>query len=169
MGPVVFSSQRFDMRPWERGDVEAVHPILGDPRVVWWDEEAGDLDHTRDVLARVVRASEEEPDGRGWFAVVARDTGEAVANVVLRAPPVETEGLELGWHVAYDHWGTRIATEAARAALEHGRTACGERTFVALIAPANERSRRVAGKLGMRHERDVTYSEKPHRLYRVDV
>jgi RimJ/RimL family protein N-acetyltransferase len=169
MGPVVFSSRRFDMRRWDRTDVDAAHPILGDPRVVWWDPDTGDLDHTRGVLERVVGASDREPGGRGWFAVVARDAHEAVANVVLRTPAVDAEGLELGWHVAYEHWGGGIATEAAQAALAHGRSAFGVRTFVALIEPANEPSLRVAVKLGMRHERDVEYADAPHRLYRVDA
>ena len=48
----------------------------------------------------------------------------------------------------------------ARAALEHGRTACGERTFVALIEPVNEPSQRVADRLGMRPERDLAYPGK---------
>jgi [ribosomal protein S5]-alanine N-acetyltransferase len=167
MGPRSFASERFDMRPWDRDDVAAVHPILGDPRVVWWDEKAGSLDHTREVLERVVRESEREPEGRGWFAVVDRVSGMAVANAVLRGPAIEAEGLELGWHVRHDRWGQGIAPEAARAAIEHARERFGITTFVALILPSNEPSLRVAAKLGMHHERDVIHAELLHGLYRL--
>ena len=51
---------------------------------------------------------------------------------------------ELGWTVAREHWGNGYATEAARAVRD--RVAAPQ--LISLIAAANERSLRVAKKLG---------------------
>lgn len=167
MKPAWFGSPRFAMRPWRREDLESFFAILGDPRVAWWDDRAGDFHRAEELLERVVLQSENEPEGRGWFAVRERESGEAVANVVLRTPPVEAEGLEIGWHVRPDHWGRGIATEAASASLEHGRAHLRERTFIALIDAWNTASLRIAAKLGMRYERDVVYKGRVRHLFRV--
>jgi RimJ/RimL family protein N-acetyltransferase len=160
----VFSSALFDMRPWTRGDVEALHPILGDPRVVFWDTDAGPIEHTAEVLERIVTRSEEDRRVPGWLAVVERDTGQAVANVVLQTPTFDADGVEVGWHVRHGRWGEGIATEAASAAVE--RRELAEDAVVAVILPDNIRSQRVATKLGMILVDEIYYADRPHGLYR---
>jgi [ribosomal protein S5]-alanine N-acetyltransferase len=168
VGPT-FRSRRFDVRPWEERDLLALHLVLGDPRVVWWDEEAGPLAHSDEVLARILRASAHGPDGCGWFAVVDRADGEVVGNVVVRAPIVEADGLEIGWHVRVTDQGRGIATEVARAAIEHARHRLGASRVVALIATGNLPSERVAAKLGMRPSEPFAHLGLPHRLHVLDL
>lgn len=120
------------------------------------------------MLARVVSRSLEDGPGLGWSAALDRRSGEAVANVVVRTPAVETGGLELGWHVALAHQGRGVATELARGAVAHARELGADRV-VALIVARNEPSRRVAEKLGMTVEGTVEYGGEPHLLYAASL
>lgn len=157
------------MRPWRRDEVAALHPVLGDPRVVFWDRAAGSLEHSAEILERIVHASAKDRDGLGWFAVVERTTGEVVGNVVLRTPAFDSDGLEVGWHVRYDRWSEGIATEAGRAAADYARTRFAADMLVAVVLPSNAGSRRVAEKLGMALVGETEYAGERHMVYRQDL
>jgi RimJ/RimL family protein N-acetyltransferase len=73
-------------------------------------------------------------------------------------------------------WGRGYATEAARAALEYGFGALGLDEIVSFTTVANDRSRRVMERPGMRHDPaddfdhpslDVEDPIRPHVLYRL--
>jgi RimJ/RimL family protein N-acetyltransferase len=62
---------------------------------------------------------------------------------------------ELGWRLGRSAWGRGLATEAAVAARDDafGRLALPE--IISIIHPENDRSRRVAIKLGMQRRRAI--------------
>ena len=60
-----------------------------------------------------------------------------------------TPCVELGYRLAFGHWGRGYATEGARAAIAFGFTRIGLDEIVAMTAVRNERSRRVMERLGM--------------------
>lgn len=69
--------------------------------------------------------------------------------------PAVADRPELGWRLARSAWGAGLATEAATAVLRDGFGRLGLSELIAVIHPENERSRRVATKLGMHPERQV--------------
>lgn len=73
---------------------------------------------------------------------------------------------ELGWRLGRAVWGRGLATEAALAARDDalGRLALPE--LISIIHPDNERSQRVAIKLGMRRHEQI---ENPMIGIEVDV
>lgn len=73
--------------------------------------------------------------------------------------------LEVGSALVRSAWGRGYATEAASPVRDLALTRLGRRRPIALVRPANERSAAVARKLGMRHEKDVVFRERPHRLF----
>ena len=89
--------------------------------------------------------------GFGQWALVERDGGRLVGRAGLLRPEA-WPGLEVGWLVARDHWGRGFAPEAGRASLEWARGELGADHVISLIEDDNERSQRVAEKLGMKVE-----------------
>jgi RimJ/RimL family protein N-acetyltransferase len=87
--------------------------------------------------------------GYGNWAVEEKATGAFVGRVGFYNPE-EWPGFELGWTLAREHWGRGFATEAARASVAFGFERLGLRSVVAVVEVGNERSMRVAEKLGMR-------------------
>jgi RimJ/RimL family protein N-acetyltransferase len=60
--------------------------------------------------------------------------------------------VEVGWRLARAHWGHGYATEAAREALRFGFEEVGLAEIVSFTVPANERSRRVMERIGLRRD-----------------
>jgi RimJ/RimL family protein N-acetyltransferase len=87
-----------------------------------------------------------------------------------------TPCVEIGWRLAFEHWGKGYATEAARAALIHAFGPLGLEEVVSFTVPGNSRSRRVMKRLGMRRNPGEDFDHpdlparhplRPHVLYRL--
>ncbi len=92
--------------------------------------------------------------GLGWWVGRRRDDGEFLGWWSLspdRPVPTTPTRAEAGWRVRRTHWRQGYATEAARALFDHGFADIGLKTIWAETMAVNLPSRRVMGKLGMRH------------------
>ncbi len=70
--------------------------------------------------------------------------------------------FEIGYRLIRSVWGNGYATEAAIAVRDHAFTVLNLTRLVALIEPVNNRSIRVAEKLGMKYEKDVFLPDYDH-------
>jgi RimJ/RimL family protein N-acetyltransferase len=104
--------------------------------------------------------------GRTGFLVWDGETWE-VANL---AEAGERAEVELGWMLSREHWGRGYATEAALAMRDWGIAERGFTRLISIIRPGNERSVRVAEKIGERYERDIVWpSGTPAMLYALET
>lgn len=75
----------------------------------------------------------------------------------VAAPPLPIAGrpttAELGWRLCRRRWGLGLATEGARAVVDHCFGTVGLESLTAETMAVNEASRQVMRKLGMRHVR----------------
>jgi RimJ/RimL family protein N-acetyltransferase len=88
-----------------------------------------------------------------------------------------TPAVEIGWRLAFDHWGHGYATEAARLALAHGFGPLALPEIISFTSAVNRRSRAVMERLGMRRDAKDDFDRptlpeghrlRPHVLYRLD-
>ena len=104
--------------------------------------------------------------GHGMWAVTKRGSDTCLALVGPWTPPDWPE-TEIGWMVLDAKVeGTGIATEAAQAALSHAFDVLGWETAVSYIAPGNDRSIRLAEKLGARLDPAATGPTADTLVYR---
>lgn len=75
---------------------------------------------------------------------------------------------EIGWAIARPFWGQGLAFEAARAALAHAFATLHWPGAISLITPENERSIRLAQRLGERFERETTVRGHRVGLYAIE-
>ena len=120
-----------------------------------------------------------ERDGFGFWALEV--PGEVSFGGFLGISPVPPEmpfapSTEIGWRMARPLWGRGLATEAASAVVEYAFTELSMSELVAYTAVANERSRRVMERLGMKRDPDEDFLHPglgpdhplaPHVLYRL--
>jgi RimJ/RimL family protein N-acetyltransferase len=66
-----------------------------------------------------------------------------------------TPCVEVGWRLAFEHWGRGYATEAARLALGCGFGTLAFSDVVSFTSAANHRSRAVMERLGMSRNADL--------------
>ena len=64
------------------------------------------------------------------------------------------------------YWGKGLATEMAEAMLAIGFDHIGLRSIIAMIYAGNDKSRRVAEKLGFQFERTTAWKGSQAMLYR---
>ena len=149
-------TERLLLRPWREHDAEAMAAINRDPEV------ARHLNRPVDpgaLLGDVTRRWERH--GFGFWALESRepDTAGALLGFAGVAYPDYIPDLagrpDLGWRLARAAWGRGLATEATHAALDDAATRLGLRDLIAVIHPDNERSRRLADRLGMSVERRI--------------
>ena len=104
--------------------------------------------------------------GHGMWAVTRRGSDTCLALIGPWTPPDWPE-TEIGWMVLDAHVeGTGIASEAAQAAISHAFDVLGWDTAVSYIAPGNDRSVRLAEKLGARLDPDATGPTPETLVYR---
>ena len=102
--------------------------------------------------------------GYGMWGVETRVGGELVGRVGF----IDAEGwpgFELGWLIARGHWGKGYAFESAKAAFDYAIGTLGRERVISLIRPGNDRSVRVAEKLGFVRDGHVELLGKTAMVY----
>jgi RimJ/RimL family protein N-acetyltransferase len=100
------------------------------------------------------------------WALEERETAQFVGRVGFIDPP-GWPGFELGWALARPFWGRGLAFEAALEALDHAFREMGRAHVISLIHPDNERSLRLAERLGERFERTVDFIGEEVGVYGI--
>lgn len=140
------TTPRLRLRQLVEADRDAVVKVFSDPEMSRFF--AADFSDPAAANAMVDRRlAYRGPAGQGHW-VIERD-GEVIGVAHLR-PSSELPGgvAELGYYVASAHAGQGLASEAARAVLDHGLDALGLPAVWALVHENNAASRKVAGRLG---------------------
>jgi RimJ/RimL family protein N-acetyltransferase len=104
--------------------------------------------------------------GFGPFVFERNDTGEAIGGGGLWFPATHPE-LEIGWAIwSADAEGQGYAFEGVSAARDHARTAFGLDALASFIDVDNERSIRLAEKLGAQKEETRVREDWTYHVYR---
>jgi RimJ/RimL family protein N-acetyltransferase len=166
----MIETERLLLRLPATQDAPAVARQMTDPEVMKYIGPTGDAKDAAERIEQMLRSWED--DGFERFVVVRRDTGEAVGRVGLLVWDPETwrhgtrreigarAEIELGWTFERAAWGHGFATEAAEAVRDWALREVLPPRLISLIHPDNERSQRVAAKIGERHIDDVVITEQ---------
>lgn len=134
------------LRRWRADDAAALQPLGDDPRIAGWMADTWPMPYT---LA----------DAQFWVETGSRQFGDCWA-ICLDDRPQGGCGLnpgegflrcnaEIGWWLNPAHWGQGLAALAGRFCLEQAFARPEITRVFAAVHGGNERSMRVAGKLGM--------------------
>lgn len=146
----MITTERLILRPWREEDRESYAAMMADPEVAYW---MGGLQSRETNLAAINRFEAHYRDhGFGWFAIERRGDGAFVGAaglfVLLTDDPL-APGVEAGWRLARDAWGSGYASEAARAVLADGFERLRLPEIIAFTAEPNVRSQAVMKRIGM--------------------
>lgn len=164
---ITIQTPRLLLRPFRDSDVEPYAAMCGDPEVM------------RYLGGRVVLSREDawrqmamlvghwSLRGFGSWAVEERVTGNFVGRVGLHYPDGWPD-REVNWALARQYWGKGFGFEAAQAALAHAFNALHWERATSLIDSKNQRSIRLAERLGERFEKEVEVRGFRLGLYSID-
>jgi RimJ/RimL family protein N-acetyltransferase len=148
-GAAIIETDRILLRELDDGDADFIVELLNDP------------DFIRHIGDRQVRTAEDARAyirngpvatytefGYGLYHVSLKGSGAALGICgLVRRPNYNHPDIGYAFLPAYR--GQGYAVEAARATLSYARETLGLKTVLAIIAPANEASMRLARKIGM--------------------
>jgi RimJ/RimL family protein N-acetyltransferase len=167
----MIQTDRLILRAWRDDDLAPFAALNADARVVEFLPGALTREQSDATAARI--RDHFARRGFGLWAVEVPGVAPFVGVVGLSVPSFEahfTPCVEVGWRLAFDHWGRGYATEAARAALDYGFGPLGLDAIVSFTVPDNRRSRAVMERIGMRRSPvdDFEHPSLPpgHRLRR---
>jgi RimJ/RimL family protein N-acetyltransferase len=167
-------TQRTLLRRWQEDDLDAFAEVTSQPEVMRWIGDGNVLDREGTAARLDVFRRHWEEHGFGLFALVLRETGELAGFTGLAVPtflPEVLPAVEIGWRLGRRHWGQGLATEAARAVVQHARDDLGLERLVSIHQVGNDASARVMIKLGMSLERETIEPScgRPVRVYAMDL
>ncbi|MHA6297789.1 GNAT family N-acetyltransferase [Devosia sp. CAU 1758] len=148
------TTQRLSLRPFTRGDVDAVFAYRGREDVARYLFDTP-LSREECALAIQQRTSQtrlEQEGDRVVLAVETLDSTALVGEVSLIWRSVEARQGELGWIFHPAHQGLGYASEAANRMLDLGFGAADLHRVFARCDARNDRSWRLMERLGMRRE-----------------
>lgn len=158
---------RLELRAFSDADFTSAHRIYTDPEVMRYVGHGpvrGESE-TRGMLAAY--AAHQLAHGFSFWAVVERETGTLIGDAGLFYSQGTGPEIEVGYTLARSHWGRGLATEAARACIGVAFGPLDFRSLIALVVPENERSRRVATKLGMVEDGRRQAYGREHVVFRL--
>lgn len=147
-------TERLRLRPFTRGDVEAVYAYRQREDVARYlfDVELSREECALAIQQRIGQVALETTDDKIILAVDRLETGTLIGEVSLIWRSVDARQGEVGWIFDPEHQGQGFATEAAAALLD---LAFGEGDMHRVIARCDVRnlaSFRLMERLGMRRE-----------------
>lgn len=169
VGPEI-ATPRLKLRPHAMEDFEALADLWSRPEVVRWI--TGKPSTRAESWARLLRyRGHWSLLGFGYFAVFERQRGRFVGDIGLadfqrQITPSLDGTAEAGWVLHPNAWGKGYATEALDAIFAWYGQQTAPRPLSRIIAPQNDASLRLAGKLGFSDPVETTYLEEPTLLFR---
>jgi RimJ/RimL family protein N-acetyltransferase len=171
------SNGRIRLRQWRDEDRDPFAAMNSDARVMEFFPRRLSRAESDAMVDRIQEHFNKHNFGLWAIEVphVARFIG--FAGLTVKTFPAHfTPCVELGWRLAFEHWGHGYATEAARLAAAHGFDTVALPEVVSYTSVTNQRSRAVMERLGMRRNpaEDFDHPAIPeshplrrHALYRL--
>lgn len=151
----VFETTRLVAARWSPDFAEQALAIYGDLEVTKYipGMEISDIEQMREKIHDIIMRDEKMPVGMGSFPVFLKTTGTMVGTALIRPLPdargCSTDQVEIGWHLARRQWGRGYATEYGERLIQIGFLELNLPELHAFVDTPNEKSRKVASRLGM--------------------
>jgi len=151
---VAIETERLALRRLTLDDADLLLEIFSDPLAMKYYESTRD----RAQVLGWIRWNLDmyKSVGHGMWAASEREGDHFVGLIGLVVQKVEdVMEIELGYLLRRTCWGRGFATEAARECRDFGFRELDRKRLISLIDPRNEKSCRVAKRVGMRFEREI--------------
>ena len=156
------------LRPWNDGDIDAVHAACQDEEIAYWLPMIPDPYTRSDAREYVRRTRQGWRDGTdAFFAVTNAATGNAIGSIGMRCHG-DGRGT-VGYWVAREARGQGVATRALELISNWALDALGLERLELMAEPENAASCKVAERAGYRREGLLRSYLQTQRRGRRDV
>jgi [ribosomal protein S5]-alanine N-acetyltransferase len=153
---------------FDRNDLDALAPILADPQVMRFSLSGPKTkEQTQSTIERILLSYEKQ--GWGLYSIFHKFDQKLIGYCGFFSQQIDEQPeIEIGYRLAPAYWGKGFGTEAAKATRDYAFNQLGLTRLISIIEPENDRSIRVAEKIGMRYEKDSSFGNLPVKIYAMD-
>ena len=147
---MVIETNRLVLRRWQSSDAAPFASLNADPRVMEFFPATLSRAESEAMISKIEERISQH--GFGLWAAELKETKDFIVFIGLHVPGDAlpfSACVDLGWRLAFDHWGRGYAQEGARAVLAFGFEMTRLEEIVSFTTVGNFRSRHVMERIGM--------------------
>jgi RimJ/RimL family protein N-acetyltransferase len=151
------TTPRVGFRLWTENDTGLASALWGDPEVSRFIDSRGALNAAEVKQKLNAELQSQVKYGIQYWPIFLKENGEHVGCCGVRPKDIGNGVMEFGVHLRRDYWGSGLAAEAGRAAIDFVFTYLDATELFAGHNPQNKASRHLLQKLGFVYIGDEFY------------
>ena len=160
---MILETRRLILRPFCDEDIDRFAELMADRDFMRFSLGPYTREKTETLLQKFLswgRAGLPSP-----FAIILRQNPGVLGYCGFLHHPEMPEDVEIGYRLDPAYWNRGLATEAACAVRDHAFVDLKLPRVISLVHPDNVPSRRVAEKIGMTVEKQITFRGFPTQVF----
>lgn len=166
---IILETKRLQLRRLVIDDLDALFALCSDEEIRrYFPEGTLTYEETKEELEWFLNGHPDYPE-LGLWATIYKETGQFIGRCGLLPWMIDQHPeVEIAYLLDKHYWGQGLATEAAQAILHYGFEQLKLSRLICLIDGENQRSLRVATKIGMTFEKEGVDEIGPFLLYAIN-
>lgn len=156
-------TSRLILRPFRADDLDTLADLMANPEFMRFSLGLYTREQTQAILQKFL--SWNEAGLPSPFAVILRENPGVLGYCGFLHHPEVPEEVEIGYRLDSAYWNRGLITEATRAVRDYAFIDLKLPRVISLVHPDNIPSRRVAEKIGMTVEKQITFRGFPTNVF----
>ena len=156
---MILETPRLILRPFQEEDIERLVELMANRDFMRFSLGPYSREQTQAVLQKFLTWNRDSLPSP--FAVVLREDNNLLGYCGFVHHAEVPEEVEIGYRLDPLYWNRGLITEAARAVRDYAFLGLKLPRVISLIHPENAASRRVAEKIGLMPEKEITFRGFP--------
>lgn len=149
----IFTSERLGFRNWDLRDIDKMHEINSDEKVMEFFPSVSTRQQTTEFVERMKKQFEDR--GFCYFAVDKLEGNQFIGFIGLSEQTYKanfTPCVDIGWRIKSSEWNKGFATEGAERCLDYALKDLKIENVYAIAPKINIRSEHIMTKIGLKKQ-----------------
>jgi RimJ/RimL family protein N-acetyltransferase len=155
----IFKSERLGFRNWNLTDIEKMHEINSDEKVMEFFPNIPTREQTEEFIERMKKQYENK--GFCYFAVDKLEDNKFIGFIGLSEQTYKadfTPCIDIGWRINSNEWNKGFATEGAKKCLDYALNELKLENVFSIAPKINIKSEHIMTKIGMKKQYEFEHS-----------
>jgi RimJ/RimL family protein N-acetyltransferase len=155
----IFTSERLGFRNWNLDDIEKMHEINSDEKVMEFFPSIPTKQQTIEFIERMKKQFEDK--GFCYFAVDKLENNELIGFIGLLKQTYQadfTPCIDIGWRIKSSEWNKGFASEGAKKCLEYALDVLKIENVYSVAPKINTKSEHIMIKIGLKKQYEFEHS-----------